>query len=385
MKKIAVLAVNYVGNVGDLFILRSVLTFLNNKNSEIEIDVYPYPLRFDRRIASAELLESEFEYTIKEPLFAIYKSIDNFSRRFNFIKKILLKSYFQRFGKVFRSLTTKKLSKKYDLVISVGGEMDIPYSLFDIHDYIRSNIVSDSTQLIYGPISITPNNENISFLKDRFKETKSNIFIRDPNSLKWLNKIGVSNVELVPDCAFLSWKEETEILERKSIGICLHSSWQANFDKAIEIIESSLSIAEEYEQSVILYCTHLNEDYKVMNFLKTKYANAKNIQFIIPKTSLEFISLSESCELIISDRLHAILVGLIHGAKILPLATRHKVKGYCDYIGLDNFIQKSDSENSIENSIRAVLDDQSLKNKLKVFAQHSHKQITTAYDSKYMM
>ena len=73
--KIAVLASNFSGNVGDLFILRAVTNFIHRECKDVELDVFPYPSRFDRRVACAEQCHLVKSVKIKSHHFALRKTI----------------------------------------------------------------------------------------------------------------------------------------------------------------------------------------------------------------------------------------------------------------------------------------------------------------------
>jgi polysaccharide pyruvyl transferase WcaK-like protein len=378
LKKIAILGVNYVGNVGDLYILDSILNYLSKYERNISIDIFPYPLKFDKKIAAFELFESRFNINIVEPPFAIYKALDHLARKFPLVENITKKLYFSYIGKILRSKSNENINC-YDYVISVGGEMDIPYSLLDIHSYIKSTMFSPSTKLIYGPISITPNRKNIKFLIERFKEVNINVGIRDPKSKDWLSTIGIHNTQLVPDCAFLSWQQQAKVKEKKAIGVCLHASWFGKLEKAKELIMATQHVAINADKKLIVFCTNIYEDYELMVALKKYFKNDTSIEFIIPKTSQDLVNLVRNFELIISDRLHALLSGMINGANILPLSTRHKVVGYCNYVGLTNYISLDDDQKSIITSIENQLSDTHAKILLNDFCKRSSEKICDFY------
>ena len=145
------------------------------------------------------------------------------------------------------------------------------------------------------------------------------IGIRDPKTQQYLVSNGFNNTQLVPDCAFLSWRgPSANRLNRKRIGLCLHTSWAGKFDHACRIVDQAISASKALESELIIYPTHTYEDYQLFKHLVDKYRNTPGLSFTFPNTSSEFIELSRSLDLVISDRLHALLVGMLHGANIYP-------------------------------------------------------------------
>jgi len=255
--------------------------------------------------------------------------------------------------------------------------MDIPYFLFDIHDYLSVfKEAATNPTLTYGPISTTPNQDNITFLQQQFKQV-NHIAIRDPKTLSWLKKVNIYNISLVPDCAFLSYQPNQQVLVRKSIGLCLHSTWASKKDQTIALVKQ---IADSRHMTLILYFTNLQEDYQILRLLQHHFLGIENISFVLPTTSENFVELNKQLELVISDRLHAILVGLIGGSKILSLASRHKVVGYCEYMGLDNRITLEDDTEQIKQKVIDELNNEYCRERNNNFCANAAVEVKRFYN-----
>jgi len=376
--KIAVLASNFSGNIGDLYILRSVTDFISEHHPEAQLDVFPYPIRFNRRVACAEQINLAPHVNILPHRHALLGLLDHWCRKYPMLEKFIASSYFSSIGRFYRSRSKPLNPTDYDGIVSVGGEMDTPYSFLDIHDYTK-NLCVDNKPVAYGPISIKPNDRYLKFLKTSFADVAL-IGIRDPKTQNYLVENGITNTKLVPDCAFLSWKGATENRrQRNRIGLCLHTSWTGRFEHACRIVEQALAAGKALDSELVLFPTHTNEDYQLFKPLVTKYRDTKGLSFSFPNTSSEFIALSQSFSLVISDRLHALLVGMLHGANILPIKTRHKVIGYCEYLQLKRAISLQDDDVTLFEHIIESAKDPELSTKLAAFCDDSHKQVSEFY------
>ena len=380
--RIAVLASNFSGNIGDLYILRAVTDFITEQLPAAQLDVFPYPIRYNRRVVCAEQINLGTNVSILPHRFALFALLDHWCRKYPYLEKFVAQTYFTFLGKIFRAKSKPLNPKLFDAIVSVGGEMHTPYSFFDIHDYTKNLAKDGKKPFAYGPISLKPDINYVPFLKKLFSGIEK-IGIRDPKTQQYLVSNGFNNTQLVPDCAFLSWRgPSANRLNRKRIGLCLHTSWAGKFDHACRIVDQAISASKALESELIIYPTHTYEDYQLFKHLVDKYRNTPRLSFTFPNTSSEFIELSRSLDLVISDRLHALLVGMLHGANILPIKTRHKVIGYCEYLQLERAISLEDNDTLLFEHIVECAKDKQLSAKLAVFCEDSHKQVSEFYLSK---
>jgi polysaccharide pyruvyl transferase WcaK-like protein len=379
MTKIAILAANFYGNVGDLYILNAVSNFLGKEFAGVQMDVYPNSWRFDRRVACGERINLAPGVTIQAPRFAIYRRLLHCARSWRWAEWFLSKFYLSALGGVFRSVNAGADMPAYDAIVSVGGEMDTPYSFLDIQPYLKEMLAKRALPVVYGPISLQPKLNYINFYKKIFSSVEM-IAIRDPKSMNWLGTNGISNTRLVPDCAFLNWTGGfSDRGDRNKIGICLHPSWLNNIGYAFNIIERAISAAKKMDCGVVFFPTHAQEDYFLYSLLLERYRDRAGVEFSFPTTSDDLIKLSRSLSLVISDRLHALLVGMLQGANILPILSRHKVVGYYEYVGLEHAVGLKDGYDLIESKIILAQRDGSLEQKLSDFCKVSQMEIVEFY------
>jgi polysaccharide pyruvyl transferase WcaK-like protein len=351
MKKVLILSSNFCGNIGDVFIFESIVDYVISIDGGSSIDVYPYPSRDNSLVSLPLAVKYKNNVEFIPPLVRLRGGVEHYMRKFSFLNSIISKIYFNKFYEFLRSSSCLEDLDGYDVVIVAGGEMDIPFSQLDVHAYIRS--LPEFSKVIYGPVSISCDVSFNEFILARFSEVDS-VAIRDPLSLSRLEKAGVRNATLVPDCAFLSFNKEINRTRDEwsgHIGVCLHSTWGYK-KELLEFINAIISAAGSIGSKVTFFCTHAKEDEvvikKICGFIAdSKIPHIKSISVVVPSTTEELSSLFLSMDLVISDRLHGILIGMINGCNILPLVTRDKVEGYCKYLELESFIKGIENQDEL--------------------------------------
>lgn len=348
--RVLLLGANFCGNVGDLYILNSLYEFLID-NGFGRIDICPYPKQNNRRIAQVN--SNKPGVRLVEPSVALRSSVERIMRRNISVERFVSNNYFstnsafiKRFGEHFEI-------NDYDRIFVLGGELDVPYSMLDTHSYLRN---FNKNRVVYGPISIPFEKGKIDFLKKRFSEV-AEVAVRDPATFEWLFSNGINNISLVPDTAFLSYKPKSCFSKNGSVGVCLHSRW--GYDDSIDaVVGNIVSSVTGRGGSVVFFATNLHEDYKVIEKLKSIYSGNSDVAFVLPENVDELIRVVADRDVVISDRLHAIIVAMINGTAVLPIATRSKILGYCKYVGIDTplVIGASMKEVSlaIDNSIEKI-------------------------------
>jgi hypothetical protein len=379
VKNIAVLAGNFSGNVGDLYILRSVTDFIGDEFPCLNIQVFPNPRRFDRRVACAEQVNLRANLDILPARYIPYQYFSHLVSSKGWLGRILTFLYLRPSGRYLRSRSLSASAHSFGAMVSVGGEMHTPHSFLDIHAYLDAEFLKSSPPLVYGPISVQPDEDSVVFFQRIFKNLKV-VGVRDPKTFDWLRQQGILNTKLVPDCAYLSWRGVAlDRGSRRRIGLCLHTSWFKNVSLACKIVDQACLVANRLDCELVVFPTHMLEDYQLFEILVKKYRDTSGMVFEFPVTSEDFIELSRSLKLVISDRLHALIVGMLHGANILPIKTRHKVLGYCEYLKLERAIAIGDGEELIGRYIEESALDEDLHAHLAKFCASSCDEVKAFY------
>jgi polysaccharide pyruvyl transferase WcaK-like protein len=354
-----ILGGNFCGNIGDLFIIEAVTHFFSKQYPNLEVDIFPYPIRHDKFVGLPFATKHPYNINVCEPASRLRGSVDVLMRRHPMIETLVSRYYYGFLGHLVRTVGRKPINKSYHLAVVLGGEMDTPYSQLDVHSYLREFNIPRKN-IIYGPISISDKPQHNHFLRARFSEVE-NIAIRDPGTLKRLQAQDLKNIQLIPDCAFLAADPEINRTQEKlkgRIGVCLHARWFQQKDLTTTV-EAICEIANQRKSTVTFYCTHPKEDYQLMLKLIDMVKPLDHAEVICPTNTEELHTLCESFDLVISDRLHGLLIALIFGCNILPLATRDKVRGYCEYLQINNYLTGHETREDIQEKIQLVLDDYS--------------------------
>jgi len=381
-KKILLLAANFCGNVGDLFIFEAVCDFLIKKSEDITIDVYPYPLKYDSFVALPSIVKYQGRVEIIDSVFKLRREADHQMRKYPLLKKFITYNYFNRLTKPFRVSGNFLKKNEYQHVVVVGGEMDLPFSLLDVHAHMRSLGMSmPIANVTYGPISIVPNKTYNKFLKMRFSEVKQ-FAVRDPLTLNKLNEMGILNNQLVPDCAFLAFNEQAYEIRHgvtKKIGLCLHSRWGFS-EKLYDFVNACSRAALKAGSELVFFVTNLKEDEALVKKMIRISAANENIKMVLPTSVVELENMYAGLDIVISDRLHGMLIGMLNGCVVVPLATRDKVKGYCRYLNIDKYLEGGESAKDVIEMISSVynsIDSERLR--LKSFMEDAHHKVAEYY------
>jgi len=354
-----ILGGNFCGNIGDLFIVEAVTTFFAEQYPNLQIDIYPYPIRNDKFVSLPFATRHSKNTNVCEPASRLRGSVDALMRSHPIVEQVVSRYYYGWLGHLVRTIGQKPINTSYDLAVVLSGEMDTPYSQLDVHSYLRDFEVRRKS-VIYGPVSISEKPQHEHFLRARFSEIEK-VAIRDPVTLKRLQAQGLKNTQLIPDGAFLAASpviNRTKESLKGAIAVCLHARWyqQRNLTALVEAI---CEAAEQRDSTVTFYCTHPKEDYQLMLKLTNIVKPIHNANVTCPTSTQELQTICESSDLVISDRLHGLLIALISGCNILPLATRNKVKGYCEYLQIDDYLTGIETGEKIQEKINLILDNYS--------------------------
>jgi len=381
-RRILLLASNFCGNIGDLFIFEAVCDFLIKISDNIVIDVYPYPLRYDSFVALPSIMKYEGRVEIIDPAFKLRRTADRRMRQFPFLQQFIANNYFNHLTKAFKIFNDFSKKGEYDHVVVVGGEMDLPFSLLDVHAYVRS--LGDGwpiKNITYGPISIVPKKIYDNFLQARFSEVEQ-FAVRDPLTLKKLNELGITNNKLIPDCAFLAFNDDESQKRqgiKRKIGLCLHSRWGFSGELS-DFVSACSNAALNVDCELIFFVTNLKEDAVLVKKMLTISAESNNIKMVLPTSVSELKNMYADIDIVISDRLHGILIGMLSGCVVVPLATRDKVRGYCEYLNIDKYLKGDESANDITETIMSLYGNiDSERFRLKYFMEEAYQKVSEYY------
>jgi hypothetical protein len=345
--KFAVLAANFGGNVGDLYILERTLDFLLDAGGR-DIVIHPYPPRHDPYVALRAVNGYCGQVRVSRPIIRMRGCVEELVRRSASLESLTARLYFTPLGRGLRRQWD--LANNWDTsrsVVVAGGEMEVPYLLCDVHAHVRA-FANAADPLLYGPISLWPLPAYPRFLVDRFSEV-TEFAVRDPLTANRLSDLGITNFQLVPDMSFLGFDESHYEGRRETgrVGLCLHRSW-TNRDDVRHYLDGFRQACQRQGLDLVPFSTHVREDAALIERLTRWFPDMPPA---LPSTPAELIELSRGLDIVASDRLHALLISMIAGALVLPIATRDKVVGYLDYMQLDQRLSGQESSAEIATTL----------------------------------
>ena len=298
-------------NMGDLLINKMLIEELC-KYGYVYIDCYNIPIAFKRYI-----LENDKTIDIYETeRFSIKKG--NIIKFCHFLKKNDIKCFTQSPGPL------GKLSRNYALYFKI-----ISYILkfFKIKYCLIGNCCSKAIAFKEG---ISINNADA-------------YYIRSKSSLEHLMHHNIKNVHYIPDLAFLYRCKALITQDSKIVTLCFREI-KADYNLFIEWLKHVVSLLTTNGYRIeLVYQVYKDKDftYKIQHELSKEFKNIILVKNILWYDNINYYS---GKTIIISNRLHSLLLGAIHNA--IPLA-------YSD--NTTEFLKIKDVYNSIFNNFSSEL------------------------------
>lgn len=334
MKKVLILNQGYTNNYGDVAINAVISKFLKNNQYNVDYNCF---------FSEKEILGKNYYKYPKILKYILWNS------------KLLMD--------IFNKKNISKIlkNKNYNLILIGGGELLSNHNGFNSSMYLWTKIAKNKNipVIVYGVSGDTDmSTRNLNRYKKALKLVKK-IFVRDEYS-KCICK-DVYDVEsiCVPDCVFAYKKLFDEnyftdsnnklivivpIFYYKAIKDSLNLK---NEKEYINYLKKIIHDQELNNQDILITCTDkCDEDIciKLYNDM-LKDNRFKNNKILIEGfTNLDdYIKIIKKARIVISGRMHSMILGKIYGAKILPIKFKKKLEVFDK-----EYTNNSDIE-SIEN------------------------------------
>lgn len=262
---------------------------------------------------------------------------------------------------------------KYDGVIFIGGSifMQSPawVKRFKERSYLLSTFKSKNRKAFIVGSNFGPYKEQI-FLKkykELFKEV-DDVCFRDTHSYNLFKKI--ENVRMAPDIVFSLKKIYSDYKEKKvgfSVinlekrdGLSLYS--EAYKNKMIELIEKYIDLG--YRVNMYSFCNN-EGDLETIKLIKKGISGRyqKNIEVVEYKGNIEeFLTCFSTCEIVIGNRFHSIILALLFNQSVFPIIYSDKTYNVLSDLKMEN---KSCRISEIEKLDVSEVISQAANNKLK--------------------
>lgn len=271
-------------NVGDLLINKMLIDELC-KYGNVYIDCYNIPNIFKQYI-----LENERAIDIYETNgFSLKKG--NIIKFYQFAQKTNITFFTQSPGPL------GKLSKAYSLYFKLISKI---LKLLKIKYYLIGNCCSKS-KAAHEKISI--NNAD-------------NYLVRSNSSVQYLLSLGIKNVQYIPDLAFL-YRENAQISDNQKVVTMSFREVNIDYSLFIKWLKQVLFLLRNSGFHVeFIYQVHKDKEFATK--LKSDLCKESNISFIDEIIWFNKINYYSGKAIVISNRLHSLLLGALHNA--VPLA-----------------------------------------------------------------
>lgn len=260
----------------------------------------------------------------------------------------------------FKMREVRRAIKSCDLFISGGGSLlqDVTSTRSILYYLLLMNLAKRHKKpvMVYAN-GIGPINKKFNrFLTKRILNKVDLITLRDEDSKKFLEQLGVknTNIHVTADPVFTlipSTEERiSEIfeienipLERPMIGISVRQ-WKNNDELVSTIAKTIDYILGSYDVNVLLIPMHYPEDLDISMKIKEN-VNRGNCYLLKEMYSVEDImGIIKKMELIIAMRLHSLIYAATQGTPMIGLIYDPKIEGFLKFIDMEYMCHIEDIE-----------------------------------------
>lgn len=340
-KKIAIIFANLKGNVGDFAILEAMLRDLSGRFPSHVIDVYPHPvasvdkIRFEefQRLGPSFDLKRKTAFDTKT---AYWQKVGRKSReKLDPSREIF--SFVERFSPFFSKFS------QYEKIFVAGGEQFVGprlsvcmfATLFCIHEFNKN---------IYAyPFSVRPGILNLyqgDALSGYFGLLRKPIVVRDGITKGMFDKLGIESVVGL-DCVHGLMNLARSIAPqqgRRQNRIIYAVSGQNNFAELCAGLEQVVNSGRDVE----LLTTCYPEDGSVIRKIAETFA----IKWHAPMSWQETVSEFKVSSLVITNRLHGLILGSLAETALLPVADRKKPEAFVADAEMPHYVKSPELINS---------------------------------------
>lgn len=334
--------INGVYNFGCEAIVRGTFRFLKDCDPDSEIVYYTYSYDYDSRLLS--------DLDIKIVAITRRKNIINRS-----INKVL--SYVKAEERIL-PFNWRDIVEQVDVIISIGGDMyTIPevfrqnstYPYYNsLADFCNRAIKFGKAVVVYGA-SMGPwgdYQKAVHYFKENVSKYKY-LICREPETIKYLNDVGVRSAFFQPDPAFLvGLRREPKFDEKKYVGLNLSplSLRELYGSYSVEMVEKLAAvvtcIVDELDTDILLIPHVLSDvesdnDEHMLQRLRDCIPAQKKERIVLADTSGGFLGIKDqlhSCKFVVSARMHCAINAITEGVPAIFLSYSQKSQGMAQYV-----------------------------------------------------
>lgn len=237
-----------------------------------------------------------------------------------------------------RSKRIKEFASTSNLVfVGGGGLFQDTHNYFTIHSYLHwlfyAHCPVYCVGMGVGPIT---HNTNIKYLHNLLNREGVNIQLRDLQSYQFLNKLGMSNIELSCDIVEGSLLPLKQLSTKKVVMGCSIREWtDLNFEHLINFLNE---IIEKKKVEIVKFFAFEHKEETQIEFLYLKQiASRLSTNTIVYAYGKDDCFLEELCGVTfaIASRYHANIIWQKLGVPVLPIPYAPKVYSLYSKSGID--------------------------------------------------
>ncbi|MBO3762478.1 polysaccharide pyruvyl transferase family protein [Ciceribacter sp. L1K22] len=318
---IAVIFANMKGNLGDFAILHAMLLGLGNKNPGTSIHVYSHPMRRDdaKRMEAFRLAAPTYEYC--GPSYGSKPGkLTMMALKLGVLPgglAAVIRASAEKWTKDFRSFS------KYSAVYVAGGEQWNGRGLGALMFASLKALRGLGVPVYCFPFSIKPKLSKLyspQQIKELFSLLSEPLVVRDVTSADFLAKFGVASA-VGADSVFALETEVSKIppaegRDASRVLLAVTGNY-ANIAAAASTLKSA-----GYKVEAITTCEI--EDKENLERLRRELG----VGYWAPSTWQGFVSEVKASQLVVTNRLHGVILSVLSGSLLYPVTDRNKVASF---------------------------------------------------------
>jgi polysaccharide pyruvyl transferase WcaK-like protein len=320
---------NFGGNLGDLFILEQTIRWLRAMFPACAIDVSPLADRRSHTL-EADIAARHAGVNIAPPIVpAVPRLLQNAAGTWPFTLSGLAPLVRAATKRDIDASGLRHVAQAADAVLGIGGgHWGGNYkSLAMLAGWEALAEFAEKTVLL--PQSLPT--RVVSYVAQRLPHSLAGIpdcLFRDPQSFDAARKLGLRNARLAPDSAFFDVPraDSRPVAPRSSpvIGVCLRANTAGLRDCGWQAFARTLAALRDGGAQLRCFTTHLAEDRPIWERCVAEPGVAPAVTRSVDDVLAEL----READLVVSDRLHVLILATLVGTPVIPVLTLQKVAGY---------------------------------------------------------
>ncbi|CAM3031640.1 hypothetical protein DRF59_15440 [Chryseobacterium flavum] len=196
-----------------------------------------------------------------------------------------------------------------------------------------------------------------------FSRNTDKILCRSYNNVEALKKLGVKNIDYIPDMCFGYSPKNIDMFGSDEIGVSFRRLNDENYHQ--KILEAIQNILETTDKKITFFY-QVNHDFEYNHELFTYFKNNKNVSFHKDCLKWDNISFYNRFSFTLSNRLHVLLLGMVYNVIPIGLLNKdsktQKIIDIFDGVNLNNFLVSELTPKAVEEFTSR---EQKLKNIIK--------------------